>query len=180
MGQAWDLFEMIILVPESDATSEYAESRRPWVKLALLLQSLLCVARVVLFVDIPGAFMMAIGVVIGCLGIQVDINMPMLCAWGILCLITGFGDLIRLIDASIQNEIPLFSWQASTEENLLSGILLAGPASSLLGVPLAWWLCEDCISDPLSFSERSLLVLPGARRSGSGTTTFTGRRWRLE
>ncbi|CAE7266515.1 unnamed protein product [Symbiodinium sp. CCMP2592] len=138
---------MIIPMPAMGAMggppSAYALSRRPWVKFVLFLQSLLCLVRIVLFLDIMGAFLMAIMIAVGYFGIREEINIQLLCYWGMMCLINGAFDLVKLIDVLVKNRMPLFSSKASSEYNIANGLALAIPVATLMGVPLAWWLFQD-------------------------------------
>eukprot|EP00439_Symbiodinium_sp_Y106_P045485 s2223_g5.t1 len=153
--------------------SAYALSRRPWVKFVLLLQSLLCLVRIVLFLDIMGAFLMAIMIAVGYFGIREEINIQLLCYWGMMCLINGAFDLVKLIDVLVKNRMPLFSSKASSEYNIANGLALAIPVATLMGVPLAWWLFQDYSSG----GEPSPLPGPGPgyRSDREGEARYTER-----
>ncbi|CAE7814921.1 unnamed protein product [Symbiodinium microadriaticum] len=169
---------MIIPMPAMGAMggppSAYALSRRPWVKFVLLLQSLLCVVRIVLFLDIMGAFLMAIMIAVGYFGIREEINIQLLCYWGMMCLINGAFDLVKLIDVLVKNRMPLFSSKASSEYNVANGLALAIPVATLMGVPLAWWLFQDYASG--TGGEPSPLPGPGpGYRDREGEGRYTER-----
>ena len=122
--------------------SAYALSRRPWVKFVLVLQSLLCAARAVLFLDIMGAYGMIFMLAFGYLGIRENIHLLELCLWGVMCFVVGSGDIASIMHLVI-NGLPQPPPPPSTKTYILAGIRLATIAVTLLGVPLAWWLFKD-------------------------------------
>ncbi|CAK8993903.1 unnamed protein product [Durusdinium trenchii] len=121
----------------------YALARRPWVQCVLILQSLCCLARMVVFLDIMGGFLMAIMIAVGICAIREDFNVQLLCYWGFMCLINGSFDLVKLIDVLVKSHLPLFSTKMPQEYNIYNGIALSIPVTTLLGVPLAWWIYRD-------------------------------------
>ncbi|CAE7705315.1 unnamed protein product [Symbiodinium pilosum] len=167
---------MIIPMPAVGAMggppSAYALSRRPWVNFVLFLQSVFCIARIVLFLDIMGAFLMAIMIAVGYFGIREEINIQLLCYWGMMCLINGAFDLVKLIDVLVKSHMPLFSSRATPEYNIANGVALGIPVATLLGVPLAWWLYQDYAGG----GEPSPLPGPGpGYRDREGESRYTER-----
>ena len=69
----------------------YALARRPWVQTVLVLQALCCLARIAVFLDIMGAFLMGIMIAVGYCAIREDFNVMLLAYWGLMCLINGLG-----------------------------------------------------------------------------------------
>ena len=126
--------------------SEYALSRLSWVKCVLLLQSLLCLARLVVFLDILGSYMMGFMLVLGYLGIREDIRVDLLCAWGMVCLMIGTQDLVLFIHSLVNPNFQLSSPQSSTDATIQIVVFLSMVGVTLLGVPLAWWLFQDWVA----------------------------------
>eukprot|EP00931_Biecheleriopsis_adriatica_P073010 TRINITY_DN47383_c0_g1_i1.p1 TRINITY_DN47383_c0_g1~~TRINITY_DN47383_c0_g1_i1.p1 ORF type:complete len:191 (-),score=34.52 TRINITY_DN47383_c0_g1_i1:59-631(-) len=169
--------------PMGGPPSAYALSRRPWIYFVLFLQSLFCLARAVVFLDIIGAFLMAIMIGVGYCGVK-DYSIQLLCYWGMMCLVNGAFDLVKIIDVSVKSEKSFFDSRMPPEYNVVHGIALGIPLVTLLGVPLAWFLYNDFAS-----SVESELPLAGSAyrqgdygiaaneqsssTAGRGTTTFT-------
>eukprot|EP00437_Effrenium_voratum_P066531 CAMPEP_0181501654 /NCGR_PEP_ID=MMETSP1110-20121109/55913_1 /TAXON_ID=174948 /ORGANISM="Symbiodinium sp., Strain CCMP421" /LENGTH=198 /DNA_ID=CAMNT_0023630133 /DNA_START=39 /DNA_END=634 /DNA_ORIENTATION=- len=165
---------MIIPMPAMGATggppSAYAQAPVGEVRPAPPESTLL--VRIVLFLDIMGAFLMAIMIAVGYFGIREEINIQLLCYWGMMCLINGAFDLVKLIDVLVKNRMPLFSSKASSEYNVANGLALAIPVATLMGVPLAWWLFQDYASG----GEPSPLPGPGpGYRDREGEGRYTER-----
>mmetsp|Transcript_21511 Transcript_21511/g.37785 ORF Transcript_21511/g.37785 Transcript_21511/m.37785 type:complete len:145 (+) Transcript_21511:33-467(+) len=119
-----------------------------------------------------GGFLMAIMIAVGYFGIREDINIQLLCYWGMMCLINGSFDLVKLIDVLVRNRLPLFSTNAPPEYNIDHGMALAIPVVTLMGVPLAWWLYQDYAGG----GEPSPLPGPGPQqRDREGETRYTER-----
>ncbi|CAJ1370639.1 unnamed protein product [Effrenium voratum] len=129
--------------PMGGPPTAYALARRPWVYFVLSLQCVCCVARAVIFLDIMGAFLMAIMIGVGYCAIREEFNVQLLCYWGLMCLINGSFDLVKLIDVLVKTRMPLFSQQAPAEYNIANGLALMIPVSTLMGVPLTWWIYKD-------------------------------------
>eukprot|EP00930_Biecheleria_cincta_P045994 TRINITY_DN31712_c0_g1_i1.p1 TRINITY_DN31712_c0_g1~~TRINITY_DN31712_c0_g1_i1.p1 ORF type:complete len:202 (+),score=31.77 TRINITY_DN31712_c0_g1_i1:133-738(+) len=162
--------------------SPYALSRRPWVMFVLILQGAFCAARIVFFLDILGGFLMAIMIAIGWCAVREEINVQLLCYWGFMCLINGAFDLVKLIDVLVKTGQPLFSSHALPGYNTANFIALGIPISTLLGVPLVYWIYSDYAAGATAGGYQtegsSLLgrgsVLGGGRSGGGGTNSSGG------
>ena len=86
---------------------------------------------------------MAIMIAVGFCAIREDFNVQLLCYWGLMCLINGSFDLVKLIDLLVKSHMPLFSAKLSQQYNIENGIALSIPVTTLLGVPMAWWIYRD-------------------------------------
>lgn len=155
------IIPMPAMGPMGGPPTPYALARRPWVQCILVLQSLCCLARMVVFLDIMGAFLMAIMIAVGFCAIREDFNVQLLCYWGLMCLINGSFDLVKLIDVLVKSHMPLFSSKLSQEYNIANAIALSIPVTTLLGVPLSWWIYRDWAAG----GEADQLPGPGMRVS---------------
>mmetsp|Transcript_97853 Transcript_97853/g.315787 ORF Transcript_97853/g.315787 Transcript_97853/m.315787 type:complete len:195 (+) Transcript_97853:98-682(+) len=123
---------------QSGPPCEYVMSRR-WLLFSMLLaQSLVCVLRMVLLLDILGGFIMAICIGFGWYGYQSGMDITFICYWGMMCLINGAFDLVKLIDHWVKAPVPLFSSHLPPMYNAMSATLLAVPLVTLPGAWLAW------------------------------------------
>merc|ERR1719217_46315 len=123
--------------------SRYAKDRKPWLFAILLVQTLACAARVFMFLDILGGFIMAIGIGLGWYAWKEDMHITFICYWGMMSLFNGAFDLVKLIDSWVKSPLPLFSSYAPLMYNVVSVIQLAIPFSVLGGCILAWNIFKD-------------------------------------
>merc|ERR1719181_441702 len=118
--------------------SEYAKSRSGVMLALLILQTTLCVLRMVMLLDIMGGFIMGIAIGLGWYAWKEDMNITFICYWGMISLFNGAFDLVKLIDFQVKSPLPLFSADAPLMYNVVSVIQLAIPFSVLGGCILAW------------------------------------------
>mmetsp|Transcript_83030 Transcript_83030/g.220280 ORF Transcript_83030/g.220280 Transcript_83030/m.220280 type:complete len:192 (-) Transcript_83030:37-612(-) len=188
---------MLIPMPPmpSGPPTEYAMSRRWAMLVILILQTVACVLRMVLLLDILGGFIMAIAIGFGWYAYSEGLHITFVCYWGMMSLINGAFDLVKLIDFWVKSSMPLFSDKLSMRYNVMSGVLLAVPIVTLAGCVLAWFLYKahtDAESPewagPDAFNERRPFARAGgddrpstarAAASSSGFTAFEGGGHRL-
>ncbi|CAK0846567.1 unnamed protein product [Prorocentrum cordatum] len=118
--------------------SESLRAMSPWMLALLVLQTVLCSVRIVVFLDILGGFIPAIGIGIGWYAWKDDMNITFICYWGVMCLINGAFDFVKWIDSAVHAQMPLFSSKASTTYNVLSAVQLLIPLSVLAAAPFAY------------------------------------------
>mmetsp|Transcript_62374 Transcript_62374/g.182229 ORF Transcript_62374/g.182229 Transcript_62374/m.182229 type:complete len:197 (-) Transcript_62374:111-701(-) len=123
--------------------TEYARSRSPWMLALLIIQSVLCVLRIAFILDIMGGFIMLIMVGIGWYAWKEHLHITFVCSWGLLCLVNGSFDAVRLIDAAVKSQLPLFSSKFNFWYNLSSAVQIMIPVFTLAGALLAWFLYRD-------------------------------------
>mmetsp|Transcript_34916 Transcript_34916/g.52552 ORF Transcript_34916/g.52552 Transcript_34916/m.52552 type:complete len:194 (+) Transcript_34916:78-659(+) len=135
---------MLIPMPavpmQAGPPSAYARSMAPYLVAVLVLQSVMCICRMVLFLDIMGGFIMAICIGIGWYAYKDDMNITFTSYWGMMCLFNGAFDLVKFIDSAVKSPFPIFSRQMPSSYNLVSFIALMIPISVLLGAPIGWRL----------------------------------------
>lgn len=161
---------MILPMPQMPmgAATDYARSKSYLMLAILVLQTLMCLCRMVLLLDIMGAFIMGIAIGLGWYAWKEDMNITFICYWGMISLFNGAFDLVKLIDYLVKSPLPLFSSKAPPMYNVVSAVQLSIPLSVLIGVPLAWYLYKDATAsagdDEPSFSARAS---PGRRSESS-------------
>merc|ERR1719433_211932 len=130
---------MLLPVPtfENEVPGPYAISRRPLMLGILVAQSLACLLRLVLLLDVMGGFIMAIGIGFGWYAYR-EMKMSCVYYWGLLSLINGAFDLVKVIDHWVKSPLPPFSSKQSAAYNIVSGLLLAIPLVTLAGAWLAY------------------------------------------
>merc|ERR1719350_1507074 len=71
---------------------------RPWMCLLLCFQSVMCLLRFFVVVDIIGGFVELITVCVGWWAWYKDMNVSFIIFWGLMCFINGIFDVAYLID----------------------------------------------------------------------------------
>jgi len=172
----------------SGAPSNYIIAKRPWMLSLLVAQTAICVLRMVLLLDIMGGFIMAICIGLGWYAWKLDMHITFICYWGMMCLINGAFDLVRLIDKEVKSPLPMFSPQLPTMYNVASFVLLAIPLVTLPGALMAWYMYKSTTESEWSGSsglydtrnERLPLNQPsrltGSRDSGFSAFAGSGQR----
>merc|ERR1719203_2521508 len=89
--------------------SDYARSMSGVMLAVLITQTVACVMRMFLLLDIMGGFIMAICIGLGWYGWNQGMHITFICYWGMMCLINGTFDLVKLIDYWVKAPGPLFS-----------------------------------------------------------------------
>mmetsp|Transcript_88336 Transcript_88336/g.152969 ORF Transcript_88336/g.152969 Transcript_88336/m.152969 type:complete len:185 (-) Transcript_88336:81-635(-) len=123
--------------------TDYARSRKPVLLLILILQTAFVVFTMVVLLDIIGGFIMAIVCGLGWYAYRQDMNITLICYWGMISLFYGVFDLVKLLDFAVNSPLPLFSKHSSFKYNFDHAIMIAGPVNSLLGALLAYYLYQD-------------------------------------
>eukprot|EP00933_Yihiella_yeosuensis_P016546 TRINITY_DN1408_c0_g1_i1.p1 TRINITY_DN1408_c0_g1~~TRINITY_DN1408_c0_g1_i1.p1 ORF type:complete len:195 (-),score=24.20 TRINITY_DN1408_c0_g1_i1:81-665(-) len=141
---------MLIPMPAIPQTggppSSFALSRRPWIWFILALQILVCFGRIFFLLDIMGGFVMGIMIAVGVFGMRQDMNITFLCYWGMMCLINGSFDLVKIIDYAVKTDAPFFI-AGKTAYNIQHGLAVAIPIVTLIGAPLAYGLYSDAFGE---------------------------------
>merc|ERR1719498_1841924 len=109
----------------------------------LLFQSVTCIFRMILLLDIMGGFIMAIAIGLGWYAWKEDMHITFICYWGLMSCFNGVFDLVKLIDYQVKSPLPMFSSAAPMMYNVASVIQLAIPFSAIAGAVLAWYLYKD-------------------------------------
>ncbi|CAK0803752.1 unnamed protein product [Prorocentrum cordatum] len=104
----------------------------------LLLQSICCIMRFGLLLDILGGFVMLICVGFGWYAWWQEMNITYICYWGMMCLIRGIFDVVKLIDHEVHSRHPFFSSHMPTAVIAQQAIYYATPLTMLLGALLAY------------------------------------------
>eukprot|EP00929_Paragymnodinium_shiwhaense_P028562 TRINITY_DN16533_c0_g1_i1.p2 TRINITY_DN16533_c0_g1~~TRINITY_DN16533_c0_g1_i1.p2 ORF type:complete len:201 (+),score=43.01 TRINITY_DN16533_c0_g1_i1:143-745(+) len=131
---------MIIPMPavpmQMGTPTTFALKQRPLMLGILVVQSFVCVVRIVAMLDIIGGFIMAMMIGIGWYAWYETMNIMYISCWGMLCFINGVFDLVRYIDFAVKNSNIAFTGTAGL-------LLLAIPVSCFLGAAQAWFLYKD-------------------------------------
>merc|ERR1719436_2011045 len=98
----------------------------------LILQTVFWVARFVILRRIMDGFIMAIAVGIGWYAYRENMNITFFCYWGMMCLINGSFDLVKVIDYRV-NQGPLFESSMGFEYNFPAFTIVAIPLVTLPG-----------------------------------------------
>mmetsp|Transcript_44979 Transcript_44979/g.104034 ORF Transcript_44979/g.104034 Transcript_44979/m.104034 type:complete len:190 (+) Transcript_44979:104-673(+) len=127
----------------SGAPSEYVLSRKPVMLAILIFQTTICIMRMVLLLDILGGFIMAICIGFGWYAYRESMHITFICYWGMMCLVNGVFDLVKLIDHCVKAPMPIFSSEMSFRYNLMSFTLMAVPFVTLPGAVLSWYMYKS-------------------------------------
>merc|ERR1719238_1635067 len=120
--------------------------------------------------------MMLICVALGCYGYKEDMNIMFLSYWGMLGLINGMMDVVRIIDFVVHSPLPLFATEAPMVYNLSNGVMVASPLSLVLGA----WTAYKVYKAPSHSSEApSESSYGGAVWSQPSNQVFSGEGQRL-
>merc|ERR1719221_1299725 len=103
----------------------------------LVVQTTMCILRMVVNLDIMGGFISAIGIGLGWYAWKEDMNITFICYWGMMCLINGTLDFVKWIDMAVHSPLPVFSSSASKTYNAASVNLLI--LLSVLAAALFAW-----------------------------------------
>jgi hypothetical protein len=115
------------------------------VALILILQSIVCILRFVVWGDIPGGFVMAITIGIGGYGLKEDMNITWISYWGLLCFVNGTFDLVKLIDYGVHKPISPISERLSPERRFANAVLISLPIVTMLACPLVYYMYQDYV-----------------------------------
>mmetsp|Transcript_59847 Transcript_59847/g.104664 ORF Transcript_59847/g.104664 Transcript_59847/m.104664 type:complete len:187 (+) Transcript_59847:77-637(+) len=151
---------MLIPLPAMPAqtgpASPYLKSMRGWMMAMLVFQTVMCGCRLVMFLDIMGGFIMAIGTGVGWYAWKEDMHITYICYWGFFCLFNGALDTVKWLDGAVKSPMPLFSRSAPLMYNAMSALALMIPLSVLLGAPLAWNMYKNQDSSVASSQSGSM------------------------
>merc|ERR1719231_2206183 len=75
-------------------------------------------------------------------------HITFICYWGMLSLVNGVFDLVKLIDYEVKSPFPMFSADAPFMYNFSSVLQLAIPLSAIAAAVLAYYLYQDATSAP--------------------------------
>merc|ERR1719272_2020242 len=116
-----------------------APQARPWLKSIIALQTITCVFRVYPVNDFFGGFAMATMVALGLLAMCKDMDIQLLCYYGLSCLVNGVFDALACLSRANSDEF-LFSTQQWQVRNMESLVIILAPWSSFLGTYVTWHL----------------------------------------
>lgn len=118
-------------------------SLRKWIIMALVLQSIMCILRLVLYLDVIGSFIMLIMVVLGWYALKEEMNITYVCCWGVLSLLNGVFDAVRLIDLVVTESDAFFDSSYGFMYNVKNAVYIVIPLSSLVGCVISFLLYKD-------------------------------------
>mmetsp|Transcript_14810 Transcript_14810/g.46340 ORF Transcript_14810/g.46340 Transcript_14810/m.46340 type:complete len:178 (-) Transcript_14810:32-565(-) len=127
-------------MPVHTGASAFGRRMKPWMCAMLVVQTILCVLRFCMLLDIMGGFIMAIVVGLGWYAWSQDMHITFICYWGIMGLINGVFGLVQLIDGAVHSPLPMFSSLAPPMYNIKSAIRLLEEISLIVGALIAWVL----------------------------------------
>jgi len=133
---------------QTGPASPYIRSLETPLLAILILQTCMCGCRLVIFLDIMGGFIMAIGTAFGWYGWKEDMHITHICYWGCFCLLNGAFDTVRWLDQTVKSPSPLFSRSLPLTYNATSAISMMIPVSVLVGAPLAWHIYKHTLDFP--------------------------------
>lgn len=117
--------------------SQFALKVKPYLGLILVLQSVEAVLRLCLFLDFTGAFLMFMGVAVGVLAYSRQLDITLICYYGLICLINGTFDFVRLLDLWA-------NYGAYLEVGVLQTLtMFLTPLVELVGALIAYILYRD-------------------------------------
>merc|ERR1719198_2087222 len=116
-----------------------------------------------------------------------DMHVTYICYWGMMCLINGVFDLVKLIDHWVKTPFPMFDSSAGFMYNLTSFSFLAIPFVTLAGAYLGYLLyrnhndgsSEYLTSGSYGNNRRSESTPLWGRSGGNSFTAFGGGGQRL-
>merc|ERR1740121_2448633 len=174
---------------QTGPASPQLRSMSPWMLALLVVQTALCAYRIIVFLDIMGGFISAIGIGLGWYAWKEDMNITFICYWGMMCLINGALDFVKWLDMAVKSPLPVFSSSATTTYNVASAINLLIPLSVLAAAALAWRLYKihkegDALPSPGGGARYGYPAASGERGSlmadvGPRYTAFAGNGQRL-
>mmetsp|Transcript_156075 Transcript_156075/g.478989 ORF Transcript_156075/g.478989 Transcript_156075/m.478989 type:complete len:194 (+) Transcript_156075:88-669(+) len=154
--------------------TEYVKSRQNTMLAILAVQTAVCLMRMVLLLDILGGFIMAICIGCGWYAYKEHLHIQFICYWGMMCLINGAFDLVKLIDHWVKAPVPLFSSSLPLSYNMMSLTLVAVPLVTLPAAALAWYMYKSTTEDDTIGGSSG-----GYRGGRSGDAGGSGERMRL-
>mmetsp|Transcript_85958 Transcript_85958/g.251621 ORF Transcript_85958/g.251621 Transcript_85958/m.251621 type:complete len:192 (-) Transcript_85958:31-606(-) len=160
---------------QSGSPSEYVKSRQTLTLVVLSVQTIVCIMRMVLLLDILGGFMMAICIGFGWYAYKENMHITFICYWGMMCLVNGAFDFVKLIDHWVKAPVPLFSSMLPLSYNLMSLTLVAVPLATLPGALLAWYMYKSCTDSDAE--EGSSGIYRSGPRADAGTNGERTRLW---
>merc|ERR1719217_1700029 len=118
--------------------SEYAKARK--MPYAVLLAGLsVCIAlRIYPMLDIMGGFINAIGIGLGWYAVHRDMDIQFVCYCGMLCLINGIFDTVRMIDMLVKMGGAMDIFQ-----DIIMLTMLASPALMLATAGMSYYIYKD-------------------------------------
>mmetsp|Transcript_97209 Transcript_97209/g.296952 ORF Transcript_97209/g.296952 Transcript_97209/m.296952 type:complete len:198 (-) Transcript_97209:27-620(-) len=148
--------------------TEYMVSRRSRVLGVLVAQTVVCVMRVLVLRPAPvmDAFIMALAIGFGWYAYREDMHLTYFLYWGMMCLINGAFDLVKLIEVWVNAGTGFSIAAGASMANLQASTLVAVPCVSLAGAVIAWYMYKHhAEGDSGSYSERAPLRPPATQRS---------------
>jgi len=115
--------------------SPYARNVRHWFHAILIMQAVVCAARLLILGDFLGGLWMALLCALGWYAWNQDMNITYICLWGLGCLVNGIFDMLSIIIPIVFNILTL-----AVIDIFLRALV---PASELLGAAFSWHLYLD-------------------------------------
>eukprot|EP00746_Dinoflagellata_sp_MGD_P003798 gnl/MRDRNA2_/MRDRNA2_107360_c0_seq1.p1 gnl/MRDRNA2_/MRDRNA2_107360_c0~~gnl/MRDRNA2_/MRDRNA2_107360_c0_seq1.p1 ORF type:complete len:199 (-),score=29.74 gnl/MRDRNA2_/MRDRNA2_107360_c0_seq1:121-717(-) len=118
---------------------------RPWIRSFVVLQTITCVLRTYPLLDLFGGFAIATMIALGMLALRQDMDIQLLCYYGLSCFVNGVFDSVACMNRALDPDRYLFSSRNSMLVNLESAVIILSPWSSLLCSYMTWHLKKDYI-----------------------------------
>eukprot|EP00928_Gymnodinium_smaydae_P052211 TRINITY_DN35_c0_g1_i1.p1 TRINITY_DN35_c0_g1~~TRINITY_DN35_c0_g1_i1.p1 ORF type:complete len:177 (+),score=37.42 TRINITY_DN35_c0_g1_i1:102-632(+) len=125
--------------------TEFAKSKTPMLFTLLIFQTVVCMMRMLVLLDIMGGFIMGICIGLGWYAWKHDTNITFVCYWGMMGFFFGIMELVKFLDHYVKAPAPLFSKDLPLRYNLASFTILAVPGCMLCGAWLAYKLYRNYI-----------------------------------
>merc|ERR1719359_533575 len=118
--------------------------------------------------------MMFVGVALGWYGWYHKMHVMFILYWGILGLINGVMDAVKIIDGIVHSPLPLFSKQLSITANAQNGVMVACAAVLMISGWMAWFVYKAHTPEevPLSSSEATTSNSYGPQGRQPATPNF--------
>eukprot|EP00928_Gymnodinium_smaydae_P070630 TRINITY_DN5442_c0_g1_i3.p1 TRINITY_DN5442_c0_g1~~TRINITY_DN5442_c0_g1_i3.p1 ORF type:complete len:203 (-),score=20.35 TRINITY_DN5442_c0_g1_i3:244-822(-) len=142
---------MILPLPAIQITGEsrYVRSMASVMFGALLLQSLGVTLRMFILLDIFGGFMIGLCVALGWYAWSKDMDLQLICFWGLATFVQGVFGLVRLLHEQVHSPFSLFDGRLPARYNVESSVRLLDPIFLVLGGLLAYHLYAN-VDRPLA------------------------------
>lgn len=171
------IFPLPPMAMPSGPPTAYANSRRCEMIVVLVCQSVLCLLRTTILLDILGGFIMLICIGFGIYAYMDNMNTILTCYWGLMCAFQGVFDFVKLIDYLVKTSYPLLGFLESVVGILHLGVIV----SFLYGAWLTWRIYKshtDGDSHRLD-EERPIVPQDPDRGNQSAPAVFQGAGNRL-
>merc|ERR1719356_119641 len=111
---------------------------------------------------------------IGYYGYHDGMNITFIIYWGMLSLINGLFDGIRVIELVTTSPVPLTSNELPVDIRIANVVMIAVPIVELLGCPLACFLYQDYMESATIMEPIAGFRMPGAVGGGGAGIGLQG------